>query len=370
MKILIVSLHFVEYAAELGKALSHKNDVHIVFAKRKVAKTLDSNLEKILGKKVNYTLLDHYNLKNPKLLKNFFIITKLLLTFKPDIIHHQFSRDSSNLFFILFSWLIPIVGTLHDIYPHQGIRANPHYRSILLRMIAKFIKKYCYKKIIVHGDFLKKQLAASSTRNLEDIFVVPHGCLFSFLIGGTNRPVKEEEHTVLFFGRIFEYKGLHYLIEAEKIISKKIFDFKIIIAGTGDDLEKHMTQLDGNKHFEIHNYYIPNEKIPTLFYRSALIIIPYIEASQSGVIAMAYAFGKPVVVSDVGSLPEIVQNDRTGLIVPPKDPGKLAEAVQELLMDQDKRKKMGSAALEMANTSLSWEHVAELTQKVYKRVVD
>jgi glycosyltransferase involved in cell wall biosynthesis len=167
-----------------------------------------------------------------------------------------------------------------------------------------------------------------------------------------------------------EYKGLCYLIEAEPIVSKKIPDFKVIIAGSGDDLKRYKEQLTQNAHFEIHDYYIPNDGVATFFHRSALIVLPYIEASQSGVAAIAFAFGKPVVASDVGSLSEVVRQDQTGVLVPPKDPIKLAEAIIALLKDHEKRKKMGAAASALANTLLSWDHIAKLTQDVYKNALE
>jgi glycosyltransferase involved in cell wall biosynthesis len=370
MKILLVSLHFVEYAVELARALSHENEVHLVLSDRKVESTLKADLKKALGSNVTVTLLDHYRLKNPKLLKNLFIIIKLLLTFKPDLVHHQYTRDTSNLFFFLFLKIFPFVGTIHDVHPHPGTPHASRYKYRVLKPIDRFIKKYGYKKIIVHGDSLKKDMAKTARRSLEDIFAVPHGCLFSYHSDRFITSGKEEQYSVLFFGRMQEYKGLCYLIEAEPIVSRIIPDFKVIIAGSGDDLLRYKEQLTQNAHFEIHDYYIPNDEVATFFNRSALIVLPYIEASQSGVAAIAFAFGKPVVASDVGSLSEVVQNGRTGLLVPPSNSTKLAEAIITLLEDQQRRKKMGAAASAMANSYLSWDHIAKMTQDIYKKALE
>jgi D-inositol-3-phosphate glycosyltransferase len=81
---------------------------------------------------------------------------------------------------------------------------------------------------------------------------------------------------------------------------------------------------------------------------------------------MAYAFGRPVVVTDVGSLSEAVIDGRTGRVVPPMDAGKVAEAIAELLLDGEKRLRMGEEASKMARTVLGWENIAALTQEVYE----
>jgi len=197
------------------------------------------------------------------------------------------------------------------------------------------------------------------------VFVVPHGCLFSFL-SDRSYGISEEPHTALFFGRIQKYKGLKYLIEAEPLVTKKFPDFRVIVGGKGDDLEPFHSVLSLNPHFEVHDRFIPNEEVHYFFERCSFVVLPYVEASQSGIVAMAFAFGKPVIVTDVGSLAEVVQDGRSGLIVTPRDSRELADAIIYLLKNGDARKKMKKEASRLAKTTLSWEHIASLTEKVYQ----
>jgi glycosyltransferase involved in cell wall biosynthesis len=106
-----------------------------------------------------------------------------------------------------------------------------------------------------------------------------------------------------------EYKGLGCLLQAVPIIQKRVRNVKIIIAGEGD-LSPYWSQIEacGRSAFEIYNEFVPNDLVASLFQRSTLAVLPYTEMSgMSGVLNVAYAFGKPVVVSDVGGLDEAVE---------------------------------------------------------------
>jgi glycosyltransferase involved in cell wall biosynthesis len=181
--------------------------------------------------------------------------------------------------------------------------------------------------------------------------------------------VEEELHTIMYFGRIWGYKGIRYLIEAEPMISEKIPDLKIIIAGTGEDFQKYRDMMVNKDRFIVHNEFISHKMVAELFQKAGLIVLPYTDGSQSGVIPQAYAFKKPVVVTDVGSLPEAVEHGKTGYIVPPKDPEKLADAIIDLLTDNEKRKRMGERANKKTQEELAWKNIASNTIEVYKKAL-
>ena len=78
---------------------------------------------------------------------------------------------------------------------------------------------------------------------------------------------------------------------------------------------------------EIHDGYIPDKEVEKFFAASDLVVLPYESATQSGIVQISYGFDKPVIATDVGGLPEVVIDNKTGYIVPPKDPEKLAEKI-------------------------------------------
>jgi len=121
--------------------------------------------------------------------------------------------------------------------------------------------------------------------------------------------------------------------------------------------------------FIVHNYRIPYKEGAEIFQRCSVVALPYIDASQSGVISTAYGFKKPVVVTDVGAIPEIVDDRKTGFIVPPKNSGALADAIVKLLKDEKLRREMGENAYKKLKTDMSWNKIAEKTIKVYKEAM-
>ena len=97
------------------------------------------------------------------------------------------------------------------------------------------------------------------------------------------------------------------------------------------------------------------------------MVCPYIEASQSGVLAIANAFGKPVVATNVGGIPEIVEHGKTGLLVPPCDARSLADAIVALLQDQPTREAMRRCTLQKSKAELAWANIAKRTMQVYQQ---
>ena len=173
------------------------------------------------------------------------------------------------------------------------------------------------------------------------------------------------ERVVLFFGFIRDYKGLRYLIESLPQVRAKL-DVHLLIAGEiwGDATPYHelISRLGISDGVTFVEGYIPNEEVARYFAVSDLVVIPYVTATQSGIVQLAYGFGKPVVVSRVGGLPEVVEEGVTGYLVPPKDSVSISNAVLDFY--QHNREAAMSESVRQKRAAFSWEQLCRTIENL------
>jgi glycosyltransferase involved in cell wall biosynthesis len=150
---------------------------------------------------------------------------------------------------------------------------------------------------------------------------------------GTGDPV------LLFFGTIRRYKGLKTFLRGLAVLRKSM-RFKAVIAGEfyvdPAPYYRLARRLGLEECIVWKDHYIPNEEVPTLFRSADLVVLPYLEATQSGVVPVAYQFEVPVIATDVGGLAEVVRQGETGYLVPPEDPEALAGRIQQFFIENRK----------------------------------
>jgi glycosyltransferase involved in cell wall biosynthesis len=165
-----------------------------------------------------------------------------------------------------------------------------------------------------------------------------------------------EGNVVLFFGFIRKYKGLSYLIEALPQVLSEIGVTLLVVGEFWSDKDKYL-RLIREKGVEsaviLVDKYVPNEEIGRYFSAADLVVQPYISATGSGVIQAAFGFNKPVIATTVGSLPEMVEDGKTGFLVPPRDSDGLAKAIVHFFRD-DKSKEF-SRNIRQEHYRFSWE---------------
>ena len=142
---------------------------------------------------------------------------------------------------------------------------------------------------------------------------------------------------VLLFGRIFAYKGLEHLVRAEAMLKDVLPNLRITVAGRGDDPRIFQPLMGDASRYDIRNRFIEDAEVAQLFLDTDIVVLPYTEASQSGVLNLAAAFGKPVIVTDVGELRATVQPNGLGMVVSPGDPEQLARAIRILAENSELR---------------------------------
>ncbi len=170
---------------------------------------------------------------------------------------------------------------------------------------------------------------------------------------------------ILFFGFIRDYKGLDLLLKSFAKLSIKNKSIKLIVAGEFyTDSKPYFDLIKINQLDEfviMHNNFIPDEKVADYFCASDIVVQPYKNATQSGVTQIAYHFNKPMIVTDVGGLAEIIPDGKVGYVVKP-DSEKLAEAISKFF-DLNKEKEFLEAA-SVEKDKYSWTNMIKTIEKI------
>jgi glycosyltransferase involved in cell wall biosynthesis len=115
--------------------------------------------------------------------------------------------------------------------------------------------------------------------------------------------------------------------------------------------------------------YVSDAELPAFFRRAEVLVLPHRNVDVSGVLFTGLAFGKAMVMSDVGGFRELVTDHGAGMLVPPGDAEALAAAINRLIADPDERRRLEERAAATAKGSYSWDRIAEQTHAVYERVL-
>ncbi len=266
---------------------------------------------------------------------------------------------------------LPVVLTVHDV--------KPHYERFVSR--ASFIKRSLQipHRLIVHYEGGKRQLVDYWGVCADHIDVIPHG-----ITRLQNPPdptdarkklnLPSDRQIILFFGGIRPNKGLDILLKALEIVKSCNQQVLLVIAGgllgrfNFEPYSDMIRKSDLSEYVQTFIKFIPEEEVDYFFAASDLVVLPYLKfEAQSGVLLRAYAHKKPVVVSDIGAMGELVSSDKVGLVVEPGAVEPLAEAVTNALDSLDKFQSHYSPELE---EKYSWKHIAELTMRSYQAAIN
>lgn len=357
MKVALVSYNFGEYCVRLASGLTQGADVLLLLPSQLAGPHLSS-----LDPRLDFQPFDKPRLRQPgRQFRLGLELIRRVKAFDPDVVHLQ----QGHLWFNGFLPLLrryPLVLTVHDPRHHLGDRVSQKTPQRIMDFGFRRASR-----LIVHAGKLKEVIVGECGIPAEIVDVVPH-----ISLGSAIDPMPWHEHppTVLFFGRIWEYKGLEYLIRAEPLIAADIPDARIVIAGEGEDFTRYRRMMVHPERFTVYNEYVSEERCAELFRQASVVALPYVEASQSGVIPLAYTHMKPVVATTVGGLPEMVDDGRTGYLVPPRDERALAEAIVRLLRDKVLRQQMGLNGRQKLDAECGPAVVANATLAAYQRALD
>lgn len=277
------------------------------------------------------------------------IAEKKIVKFNPDAIYLPMISLNVRKFKRLFN-RYELITTIHDFSQHPGMK-NPITERIF-RNIEKLSKKFVvltktYRPLIANKYSVPENLIAH----------IPHPN-FSYYNKDNHIPDYSIKYKILFFGRITKYKGLSVLLEAMEKVIKNNSKITLTVVGNGD-INKIERQIINKypENIQIINRWIDDAEVWDFFSKSDVTILPYIEASQSGVVAISFSCGRTVIATDTGGLRDQV-TPGGGIIVPPNDVDALANAILSLYRLGEIPYK-NQLAFEYANSSLSWNESAQ-----------
>lgn len=345
MKVAFLSAFALDANASLINALRKKCDVYFFIEalyeisnfidKEKLAKTITIGTEvEELKRFHDFISLDKtYVIKgtrNINILKKLYIshkINQIVKKINPDVIildNYMLTYFISTLAFRKKMLMI-----VHDPFLHSG------ENYVIDRYLRKFHFNLIEHKILLNenqkNEFIKHYDFDSN--NIHSSFL----SIYDFLsYHRTDEKFTSSQFNILFFGRISPYKGIKYLLDAfvEILATQNYPNISLIIAGSGDfdfDIEIYKQYPE----ITFLNKYLYPEDLANLIFQSSVVVCPYIDATQSGVVMSAFAFKKPVIATNVGGLPEMVKNDETGIIIEPKSSKDIVNALLKLYNDRD-----------------------------------
>jgi glycosyltransferase involved in cell wall biosynthesis len=261
-----------------------------------------------------------------------------------------------------------IVYTEHDPLPLPARRARLRHHCEVLRM--------CHA-VIVHTVKQRDELTSALPDLTDRIHVIAHGGRRVAVPDAAERArcrerlqIDRGRPLILFFGLIKPYKGLQYLVAAMPSVVAAFPRALLLVAGEPlmpmSAIERQIDELGLQEHVSLRLGFVPAHEISTYLNAADLLVAPYVSIGASGVVVMAQGHGLPAVVTRVGGLPEFVEPENCGFVVPPRSPAALATAIRAAFADRAALARMGARAWRRLARENDWSDVAERTLALYE----
>jgi glycosyltransferase involved in cell wall biosynthesis len=231
--------------------------------------------------------------------------------------------------------------------------------------------------VVVHTRTARERLVGELGVPLERVCVIPHGAFDYLASQADEAPIDpragdlEGRRVVLFFGLLRPYKGIDVLIEA---FAGTPDDAVLLVVGRPrmplEPLERLARELGIADRVRFVPRFVSDREVPAYFRRADLVALPYRAIEHSGVLFTALAFGSPLVLSAVGGFIEVATEHGAARLVTPGDATSLRAAIVELLADDGARARLAAAAQAAASGHYSWERAAELTEALYRSLLE
>jgi glycosyltransferase involved in cell wall biosynthesis len=366
------------YCYHLADALSKKIDLEFYNFKSSLPKSLYHGGMK--EKQKNKSNLKKVKIKSTINWWNPFSWIKVGLKLDGDILHVQHWALYSG---IIYCFILPIIKIRKKTSIISVHNITPHVKDLITIMFDKIINKFIFlfaDAFIVHNKRNLEKFFQIYNVDKKSVFIIPHGSIMPYQkIKNISKKdarkhldISFDKKVILFFGYIWRYKGLDILLESLKIVKDKIKNVILIIAGQPlkdwEDYEKIIIDNDLNQYIHKKLDYITDSEIEYFFSSADLVVLPYKKHpfdTHGGVGALALPFKKPMIVTDVGGLPEYVKDK--SVICESENAKELSKKIISVLNNDSILRKLSKDSEELAK-ELSWDKIADKTIEVYNKI--
>jgi glycosyltransferase involved in cell wall biosynthesis len=276
---------------------------------------------------------------------------------------------------IAVAWLLrrwtqaKIVVICHNVVPHEG-------DTWLRRRIAQAVLRHA-DLLVVHSE-QDQQIVQGIVPNtaVQRTAHPTYGAFEQLGDQSQHNTLREElglqhKRVLLFFGLVRPYKGLPVLLDALPRVLQEVLNVHLLVAGeiwgSSAPYTEQIARLGLAEHVTLVNRYVPNEEVGAYFAAADVVVLPYVSATQSGVVQMAFGFGVPVITTQVGGLAEAVAHERTGLLVPPQDAVALAATIMRFFQDELGPVMRAAITAEQQEGRFGWEALVKVIENTSSR---
>lgn len=264
---------------------------------------------------------------------------------------------------------LKVVVTAHDV------------RSFVESLSVSWMAKRAYRvadRIIAQSEVSRGELVSVLGEPEEKIDVIPHGNYLPFIGEVPSRKVArgrigvaEDAPVLLFFGQIKEVKGLDILLDAMPDLLRKYPDALLVVAGKvwKDDFRRYRERIEGlgiSDNCVLHIRYVPDSEVASYYAAADAVVLPYRRIYQSGVLLMAMSYGKPVVVSDIEGMTEVISDGVNGYVFPSGDSQALVAKLAGALSDSEELRLVGERASSHVRERNDWSKIGRMTAACYR----
>jgi glycosyltransferase involved in cell wall biosynthesis len=345
----------VHYLTSLANAFSDGATVSILCSKQVPREYISDGVKIYLFDTGEGKLGTALNFMDPR---TWFQLLRMIKDSGPDLVFvtgpHEFNVGIALLVKLFIRK--PLVSSIHNPYPLAG---SPNYQLFIEYLFRKLTPNW-----ITHTEHALSAIHEIGLGN-KRVKKIPMGLFSLFTL--FEDPAIAEENIILYLGRIEPYKGLDNLIKILPALKAELLDWKVIIAGSGSlDTDQDLSTLEG---VELVQKFLSDREVAVLVQRASIIVLPYKEASFSGIPLVAYVFAKPIVATDVGGLPEYVLHGQTGRIVAEGDSDELLKELVMLAKAPDIRQEMGQAGYKLFHEQKGWTTISAAYIDFFRELV-